>query len=113
MRKSLLFSLAFLISAGMALAQDRTVAGKVTSAEDGSAIPGVNIVVQGTTTGAVTDIDGNYELSVPADGEILVYSFIGLKTQEIEIGTRLLLIFQWKLMLNNYRRLWLLLMVPL
>ena len=88
MRKSLLFSFAFLILAGMALAQDRTVSGKVTSAEDGSAIPGVNIVVKGTTTGTVTDIDGNYNLSVGADENTLIFSFIGMETQEVEIGTR-------------------------
>ena len=70
MRKNLLLSLALLFAATMAFAQDRTVSGKVTSAEDGSAIPGVNIVVKGTTTGAVTDIDGNYKLTVPADGGV-------------------------------------------
>lgn len=72
----------------MAFAQDRTISGKVTSSEDGSALPGVNIVVKGTTTGAVTDIDGNYKLTVPADGGTLVFSFIGLKTQEITIGNQ-------------------------
>ena len=88
MRKNLLLSLALFLTASMAFAQDRTVSGKVTSSEDGSAIPGVNIVVQGTTTGAVTDIDGNYKLSVPADGATLIFSFIGLRTQGIEIGNR-------------------------
>jgi len=88
MRKSLLLSLAMLITASMAFAQDRTVSGKVTSSEDGTSVPGVNVVVKGTTTGAVTDIDGNYKLSVPADGGTLVFSFIGLETQEVEIGSR-------------------------
>ena len=68
MRKSLLLCLAFLFTASMAFAQDRTVSGKVTSADDGSAVPGVNIVVKGTTTGTVTDIDGNFKLEVPAGG---------------------------------------------
>jgi TonB-linked SusC/RagA family outer membrane protein len=88
MRKSLLLSLAFLLAASMAFAQDRTVSGKVTSADDGSAVPGVNVVVRGTTTGTVTDIDGNYKLSVPAESEILVFSFIGLVSHEVEIGSR-------------------------
>jgi TonB-linked SusC/RagA family outer membrane protein len=88
MRKSLLLSFAFLLAATMAFAQDRTVSGKVTSAEDGSPIPGVNVVVKGTTTGGVTDIDGNYKFSVPAEGGTLIFSFIGLKLQEIEIGSR-------------------------
>jgi TonB-linked SusC/RagA family outer membrane protein len=88
MRKILLLGLAFLFSFGIVLGQDRTVSGKVTSGEDGSAIPGVNIVVKGTTTGAVTDIDGNYKLSVPTDGGILVFSFVGMQTQEIAIGNQ-------------------------
>lgn len=88
MRKSLLLGLALLLSFGIGLAQDRTVSGKVTSAEDGTPVPGVNIVVKGTTTGAVTDLDGNYKLSVPADGAILVFSFVGLQTQEVTIGNR-------------------------
>jgi TonB-linked SusC/RagA family outer membrane protein len=88
MRKSLLFSLAFLLMASMAFAQDRTISGKVTSIEDGSPVPGVNIVVKGTTTGTVTDIDGNYNLAVPEGASILVFSFIGLETQEVEIGSR-------------------------
>lgn len=88
MRKSLLFGLALLFSIGVVFAQDRTITGKVTSADDGTGIPGVNIVVKGTTTGAVTDLDGNYKLSVPSDGAILVFSFIGMETQEVEIGGR-------------------------
>ena len=89
MRKSLLLGLALLITAGMAaFAQDRTISGKVTSAEDGSAVPGVNVVVKGTTTGSVTDIDGNYKFSIPSEGGILIFSFIGLETLEIEIGSR-------------------------
>jgi TonB-linked SusC/RagA family outer membrane protein len=88
MRKSLLLSLAFLISAVMALAQDRTISGKVTSVEDGSAIPGVNIVVKGTTTGAVTDVDGNYKLTISGDGNTLVFTFIGMVSQEVIIGSR-------------------------
>jgi TonB-linked SusC/RagA family outer membrane protein len=88
MRKILLLGLAFLFGASMAFSQDRTVSGKVTSTEDGSPIPGVNVVVKGTTTGAVTDLDGNYTVSVPTDGGILVFTFIGLVSQEIEVGSR-------------------------
>lgn len=72
----------------MSFAQDRTVSGKVTSSEDGTTLPGVNVVVKGTTNGGVTDIDGNYKISVPEDGVTLVFSFIGLESQEVEIGTR-------------------------
>jgi TonB-linked SusC/RagA family outer membrane protein len=69
-------------------AQERTVTGRVTSAEDGSALPGVNVVLKGTTTGTVTDVEGNYKISVPSDGGTLVFSFIGLTTTEIGIGSR-------------------------
>ena len=74
--------------AGFAMAQERTISGTVTSAEDGSSLPGVNVVVKGTTNGTVTDIDGSYRLTVPQEGGILVFSFIGLQSTEIEIGTR-------------------------
>lgn len=69
-------------------AQDRTISGKVTSIEDGSALPGVNVVLQGTTTGTVTDINGEYSLSVPSSGGTLTFSFIGLANEEVEIGSR-------------------------
>lgn len=69
-------------------AQEATVTGKVTASEDGSPIPGVNVFVQGTTTGTVTDFDGNYRIEVPADGGVLVFRFIGLTTVEEDIGSR-------------------------
>jgi len=67
-------------------AQERVVSGKVTSAEDGSSLPGVNVVLSGSSTGTVTDIDGNYKINVPASGGALRFSFIGLVSQEIQIG---------------------------
>ena len=63
-------------------AQDRVISGKVTSHEDGSGLPGVNVVLKGTTTGTITDIDGNYKLTIPKEGGVLVFSFIGLTPQE-------------------------------
>jgi TonB-dependent starch-binding outer membrane protein SusC len=86
MKKLLLFSFS-LVFALSAVAQDRVVSGKVTSVEDGSALPGVNVLVKGTTNGAVTDVDGKYSLSV-AGGGTLVFSFIGLKSAEVAIGER-------------------------
>ncbi len=90
MRKFLLvsFMLMFMFASSNLWAQDRTVSGKVTSVDDGSALPGVNVVLKGTTAGTVTDIDGNYSFSVPSDGGILVFSFIGLASEEIDIGAR-------------------------
>lgn len=58
-----------------------TVKGKVTSAEDGLGMPGASIVVKGTTTGTITDFDGNYEIEVD-NGAMLVFSFMGYKSQE-------------------------------
>lgn len=90
MKKFLLlsFMLMFAFTFSESWAQERTVSGKVTAAETGEALPGVNVVLKGTTTGTVTDIDGNYKLSVPSDGGTLVFSFIGLATEEVQIGNR-------------------------
>jgi len=68
-------------------AQQRTVTGAVTS-EDEGALPGVNIVIQGTTQGAVTGADGNFTISVPGDEAILVFSFIGYTTQAVPVGSQ-------------------------
>ena len=90
MRKNLLIKLVplLLLLSSMAWAQERSVTGKVTSTDDGSSLPGVNVVVKGTTNGTVSDADGKYSINVPASGGVLVFSFIGLKTTEIEIGDR-------------------------
>ncbi|MEQ8474561.1 MAG: SusC/RagA family TonB-linked outer membrane protein [Marinoscillum sp.] len=87
MKKILLLNvvLSFAIAFG-ALAQ-RTVSGSVTD-EDGNTIPGVNVVLKGTSLGTTTDIDGTYRLSVPEEGGVIVFSFIGLTTQEIQVGAR-------------------------
>ena len=71
-----------------ALAQERTISGTVTSAENGEALPGVNVVLKNTTIGTVTDIEGTYRLSVPEEGGTLTFSFIGLEGQEVEIGSQ-------------------------
>ncbi len=65
-----------------------TVSGTVTSAEDGMGLPGVAIRVKDTTTGAVTDMDGNYTLEVPSESSVLVFSFIGFITQEVVVGNK-------------------------
>lgn len=87
MRKFLLIGFALVLTLSV-WAQERVVSGKVSSQEDGSALPGVNVVLKGTTNGTVTDADGNYKLTVPANGGSLVFSFIGLQTSEVEIGQR-------------------------
>lgn len=87
-RKLLILSLLLVAMASQLWAQERAVSGKVTSAEDGSGLPGVNILIKGTTTGTVTDIEGNYRISVPDAGTVLQYRAIGLLTQEVEVGSR-------------------------
>jgi TonB-linked SusC/RagA family outer membrane protein len=77
-----------LVLFGNSWAQERTVSGTVTSSEDGSGLPGVNVILKGTTTGTVTDVNGAFKLTVPAEGGTLVFSFIGLKTFEAQIGNR-------------------------
>ncbi len=67
--------------------QQRVVTGKVTTT-DNEDLPGVNIVIKGTTIGTVTDVSGAYSLSVPNDNAILVFSFIGYAEQEISVGSR-------------------------
>lgn len=67
-----------------------TVSGTVTSAEDGMTLPGVTIQVKGTSQGTVSDFDGQYELEVEPDA-VLVFSYIGYATQEIEVNNRTLI----------------------
>ncbi|MCU0382865.1 MAG: TonB family protein [Cyclobacteriaceae bacterium] len=64
------------------------VSGKVTSAEDGSFIPGINVVEKGTTNATISKEDGSYELMLTTDNPVLVFSFIGMRTLEIPVGER-------------------------
>src|SRR5688500_567390 len=88
MKPILMFSLLILALCGFFPLQERTVTGKVTSSEDGSAVPGVNVVLKGSQTGTVTDSHGMFSLRVPASGGILVFSFIGFATREIPVGNK-------------------------
>ncbi len=85
MRKLLFLLMVFVATVSSAMAQ-KTVTGSVTT--EGAPMPGVTVVVKGTTTGTVTGNDGRYSLSVPATAKTLVFSFIGMKTQEMEIGAQ-------------------------
>lgn len=86
MKRILLLSFAFLTVVAFSAMAQRTVSGKVTD-DSGEALPGVNVVIKGTTTGTTTDLDGNYRLSVD-DGATLVFSFVGFETQEVAVGSR-------------------------
>jgi len=88
--KKLSVFLAGLLLAGLTIVQAQTVriTGTVTSSEDGMPMPGVSVVVKGTTIGATTNVDGKYELAVPANAQTLTFSFVGFKTQDVAIAGR-------------------------
>lgn len=88
MRKVLLLGLMLFLANAVAFAQDRVITGTVTSTEDGQGVPGATVLVKGTTIGTATDIDGKYSISVPAGSNVLVYSFVGLRSQEVNVGNR-------------------------
>ncbi|MDJ1498068.1 SusC/RagA family TonB-linked outer membrane protein [Cytophagaceae bacterium DM2B3-1] len=88
MRKLLLVGFTYLLCVGLALAQDRTITGKVTDATDGTPLPGVSVSVKGTTKGTTSSSTGTYSLTVGDGDKVLVFSFIGFKAQEVEIGNR-------------------------
>ena len=85
-RNVLLTLFAVILSVGFSYAQT-TVSGQVTDADDGSGLPGVNILEKGTTNGTISDFDGNYTLTV-SDGATLVFSFVGYQAQEIVVGSQ-------------------------
>ncbi|WP_421920117.1 SusC/RagA family TonB-linked outer membrane protein [Marinifilum sp.] len=85
MLRKLLLMLVTVFSFSVLQAQEKVVSGAVTDANDGMGIPGVSVVVKGTTVGTTTDIDGKYTLTIDVNST-LVFSFVGYKTQEILIG---------------------------
>ena len=86
MKRRLLILLLFTTTFGHVFAQ-RDVSGKVTSGADGSALPGVNVIVVGSQQGSITDVDGNYKISV-AEGATLRFSYIGYLDQEIQVDNQ-------------------------
>jgi len=67
--------------------QQKSVRGKVTD-QSGVPVPGASVVVKGTTTGITTDNDGNYSLLVPSDAKTIVFSFVGMRSQEVAVGNK-------------------------
>jgi len=88
--KKIAFFLSIMFFMGTVLvhAQTKNITGTVTSNEDNQPIPGVSVSVKGTTLGTITNLDGGFELAVPHDAKTLVFSFIGMKNFETEIGTQ-------------------------
>src|SRR5215210_2045909 len=83
----LIFMLSLVAVIPAAFAQKRTVSGKV-SETNGKAIPFVNVTVKGTSAGTTSNADGVYSLTVPEGSNTLVFSFVGYKTQELNISNR-------------------------
>ncbi len=84
--KMVFFSVCLALTA-TAQAQENTVTGKVTDAETGDGLPGVNVLIKGTSSGAVTDINGNFSIAVkPSD--ILTVSYVGYETAELAVGSQ-------------------------
>ena len=94
--KKILLTCFMLVFVLYAWAQDRTVSGKVTDAQTGESLPGVNVLLKGTGVGANTDLDGNYKISVPSEGGTLTFSFIGMETVQQVIGARSVIDVQMK-----------------
>ncbi|HEY9490256.1 MAG TPA: SusC/RagA family TonB-linked outer membrane protein, partial [Chryseosolibacter sp.] len=87
MKRFLLVLLPLLLSL-TAWSQEAEVTGKVISADDGLPIPGVNVVVEGTTKGTATDVDGNYSLLLAPGENLLVFTFVGFKPMTVEVNGR-------------------------
>lgn len=77
-----------LIASAQVIFAQTTITGTVTGSEDGNPIPGATVLVKGTTIGVITDLDGHYSLKVPGEGKLLQFSFVGMVTKEVTIGTQ-------------------------
>ncbi|MFW5725504.1 MAG: SusC/RagA family TonB-linked outer membrane protein [Bacteroidota bacterium] len=84
MRRILMLTSLLLLGALIVQGQTRRISGTVTDANDGTPLPGVTVMIQGTTQGTTTDIDGQYEISV-SQGDVLVFRFIGMASQEVVV----------------------------
>ena len=87
--KSLMLAMALFMGAIIGVnAQSRTITGTVLDATLGDPVPGATVLVKGTTRGAATDLDGKFTLQLQAGDQVLVVSFVGYLTQEVEIGNQ-------------------------
>jgi TonB-dependent starch-binding outer membrane protein SusC len=87
LRRIALFFLSMVLSSSLIFAQEKTITGKVTAEGEGP-LPGVNVTVQGTTIGAITDLNGGYSIKVPSTASVLVFSSIGYTTKQVVVGTQ-------------------------
>lgn len=95
--KKIVLLLAFAtLGLNVLMAQTKEILGSVTAFNDGSTIPGVTISVKGSALGTISDQDGKYALKVPNDAQVLMFSFVGMATQEITIGNQSVINVQLK-----------------
>lgn len=88
MKRIMLLIAFFAIGLNVLWAQTKELRGTVSSADDGGSIPGVSISVKGTTLGSITNMEGNFTIKVPTDAKTLVFTFVGMTTQEVAIGNQ-------------------------
>lgn len=88
LKKGLLLLSFTLLVFSSSYGQERSVSGRVLSADDNAPLPGVNVLLKGTSSGTVTDLNGNYKISVPSGESVLVFSFIGYGSEEILVGAQ-------------------------
>jgi TonB-linked SusC/RagA family outer membrane protein len=88
MKRIYLLFLFLLTATTLLTAQTRIITGTVKGSEDNQPVAGSTVQVKGTTSGTLTDVNGKYSLPVPQNSTTLVFSYIGMKSQEVEIGGR-------------------------
>ena len=86
-RRSCCFTLVLLLLSARVFAQSQNVTGQVTDPSN-NPIPGVNIIVKGTTSGTTTDVDGRYSINIEGENQTLIFSFIGYAAQEVPVENR-------------------------
>jgi TonB-linked SusC/RagA family outer membrane protein len=96
MKKIALLLAFFAIGLNVVLAQTKEITGSVTSADDGGTMPGVSISVKGTSLGTITDMNGKYTIKAPVDAKTLVFSFVGMTSEEVTIGNQSVINVQLK-----------------
>ncbi|MEA4982820.1 MAG: carboxypeptidase-like regulatory domain-containing protein, partial [Paludibacter sp.] len=84
----LLLSFILILISSNVVSQTSTVSGLVTSSEDGEPLIGVNVMVKGTTTGTITNLDGVFKIEAKPENQILVFSMVGMKTIEVNVRNR-------------------------
>ena len=100
MKKHIIYSILFALLSLQAMAQVK-ISGKVTSAQDNSALPAVSIKIKGTSTGTVSDGNGNYSITVPNANAVLIFSYTGFATQDVGVAGRTTVNVQLKEVASN------------